>query len=419
MTVTTRQMLTALRAQRKQVELELKALKAEQDGARTDLGRVDTELATAWEHLLAVLVPTMAPELLDRAARRIHLREIDSAQIHDRLTRERAEVQRHQASIHAQPLFQRRDAVRNEASIRLDELDGALAPLEHSVTELECEPFFAEIYRSGYGTEGYVQRFWQSSYYRHWKYADLIVERHAMRLGVQDFAGIRRKYAEERDALASLRTNRTEWRNRLRDLDQLEAKATRLAEELTTLERRTLVWVRGRVREHLDALPDLERSRMLGDDEELRVALARVSGVSAKHRYLAALLDHAIQPPIADLSAALDKANRDITKLIRPKNIGRHWQDADYQRRFGKDRTVSWSKRRSRIRDARTRVVEFHDYSRWDPMRDFLWWDVMTDGQLDGNFIDEVRARGPHTFDRDAAAIATAATRDDYVGDVS
>ena len=112
-------------------------------------------------------------------------------------------------------------------------------------------------------------------------------------------------------------------------------------------------------------------------------------------------------------------ASNAITKLIRPKNIGRHWQDADYQRRFGKDRTVSWSKRRSRIRDARTRVVEFHDYSRWDPMRDFLWWDVMTDGQLDGNFIDEVRARGPHTFDRDAAAIATAATRDDYVGDVS
>ena len=45
--------------------------------------------------------------------------------------------------------------------------------------------------------------------------------------------------------------------------------------------------------------------------------------------------------------------------------------------------------------EARTHIVEFHHYERWNPAADVLWWDVMSDGRLDGNFIPEVRARGP------------------------
>ena len=115
-----------------------------------------------------------------------------------------------------------------------------------------------------------------------------------------------------------------------------------------------------------------------------------------------------------------NKLLRTRGKLERPKNQHARWSDAEAQRMIGQDRTEKWRKRRAYYDDARTRVVEFHHYDRYDPVRDFLWWDVMTDGRLDGNFIDEVRERGPtHYRHEPATTDVQPAWRRDDLSDVS
>jgi hypothetical protein len=414
------QFVQALHAQAKGVEREIKALEAEQKAARADLARVGTEIEQAWTHLISVLVPSLSPAPLNATASRIRLRELEHAFVSNRMNQERAALLREQAALAGHPLFRDREAKRNEASIRLAEVEEALAPLEHSVHELECAPLFLEVFQSGYGTEGYAQKFWQLSYYRHWKHADLILEVHGKRLAVEDFSALRDKYVNEKSAITPLTATRDEWRRLVQDVADLEEKHGRVVQALESLEVRTLVWARGRVREHLNSMPPDELHRLLGNDEELRVALARMLGVEAKRRYLDDMLLNLIKPPLDDLRAALAKAHRDIAKLKRPKNYGRTFSDEEFQRRFGRDRTAAWNKRRTRIHDARTHVVAFHDYDRWSPARDFLWWDLMTDGRLDGDFISEVRERGPrHRHDVDAAAVASASSREDLALDVS
>jgi hypothetical protein len=76
-------------------------------------------------------------------------------------------------------------------------------------------------------------------------------------------------------------------------------------------------------------------------------------------------------------------------------------------------------------------VYVFDRYDRGRFVDDFLWWDLMTDGRLDGNFIPEVhRFRSAHpdwrydagAFGDDeaaAAAVAAAEGRDDNLVDAS
>ena len=69
-------------------------------------------------------------------------------------------------------------------------------------------------------------------------------------------------------------------------------------------------------------------------------------------------------------------------------------------------------------------MVSFDRYSRASFATNFLWWDVMTDGRLDGDFIPEVqkhrsvhggRSRSSRDDDFESAAAAVVA-RDGYSG---
>lgn len=414
---TTRDMIVALERQSAGFRQEIEALQLEEKQTRAGLDKVGGELEAAWEHLVNVLVPSLQADVLDRAAARLHLRDVAAAVTQQRIAADTARLAEIGRRIQGDERWVKREAVQNEAHIRLAELDEAIRPLQQSVGQLESEPHFRRLIQTGYGTDQYGGRFWQTSYYSDWKNGDLIVEKFGSRYGVEDFGGLRAKYLGEREALVPLTANRREWQQKLKDVAELEEQLARAQEDLANMTPRQLAWARGRVRAHLESLPPADLTALLAHDEELRVAAARVAGARAKLDYLEQLVREMIQPAIADLRSAGNKANRDIVKMKRTKNAGRMWSDADYDRRFGKDRRASWDKRRGRIRDVRTRVVEFHHYDRWSPAQDFLWWDVMTDGQLDGNFIHEVRERGP--AHRPEAWAAAQPSSDDLVRDIS
>jgi hypothetical protein len=153
--------------------------------------------------------------------------------------------------------------------------------------------------------------------------------------------------------------------------------------------------VRTRVVDHLRPLDEATLVAMFASHDEGLLACKRIIGIGKKKAYLSSLEQEQVKAGLEEMQATSAKLARTRTKLTRSKYFNVPWPDAEVQRLVGPDRRERWGKRRERMGQTRTHIVEFHHYERWNPAADFLWWDVMSDGRLDGNFIPEVRARGP------------------------
>jgi hypothetical protein len=249
---------------------------------------------------------------------------------------------------------------------------------------------FGELLRTDYGPPTYATPFWSFSYYRHWKHGDLLVEKYGPRFHAKDFATLRAKYTEQLEALTTLREERGRVAQAWERVAALLRKREEAKRGLETIVDRHTQDIRARVRAHLEPLDDERLAQLLAHDEAGRTAAARVSGVRAKRVYLEKMHEQMVKAPREDIRRAILKNERDVAKLTRPKNYNRTMPREVFERRY-KDRRPAWQKRRARYVDTTTHIVHFHDYGRWNPVSDFLWWDVMTDGRLDGDFIPEVQ----------------------------
>ncbi len=72
-----------------------------------------------------------------------------------------------------------------------------------------------------------------------------------------------------------------------------------------------------------------------------------------------------------------------------PKKQGFRMTQEEFDRRF-RDRNDAWNKRWQRYDTTRSQIIVYERYDTYDPVADVIWWDIMTDGRLDGNFIPEV-----------------------------
>ncbi|HEY0134867.1 MAG TPA: hypothetical protein VGB85_12325, partial [Nannocystis sp.] len=94
-----------------------------------DLAALDARVAEAWEHLGAVLVPELAPGLLDALARQIGLPAIRAAAVESGTMQEVARQQALLASVEAEPEYQNREGIKLECEMVLAECEDVLAPL--------------------------------------------------------------------------------------------------------------------------------------------------------------------------------------------------------------------------------------------------------------------------------------------------
>ena len=391
--VTTQKMIAALDRQMTLANSEVSALERLQRGIAQDLARIDGELDAAWQRLTETVLPSLDPAVLDRAAALLRLAPLQSATVEQQLRGIIASAQQRYARVVNDPSYVNRETIINEASIRTAEVEEALRPLVESTSSLEQEPYFSELLQYRYGTDEYAVRFWQLSYYTHWKHAELIIEKHGQRMKSTDFAGIAARYVDEKNAQRSLESVRQSQRDKLRAVDAAVAAVNDADDAAKNAVPRMLASLRGRVREHLAPLDVKDVAALVVGAGDIDLAWRRVVGLKKKQEYLTALSREQLRGPLNDINALRSKLQRDRAKLARPKNLHRQWSQHDYDRRFGVDRSGKWSKRRDRIEDARTHIVRYEAYDRWDPYSDILWWDLMTDGRIDGNFIDEVRER--------------------------
>ncbi|KAF0240008.1 MAG: hypothetical protein FD167_4265, partial [bacterium] len=83
------------------------------------------------------------------------------------------------------------------------------------------------------------------------------------------------------------------------------------------------------------------------------------------------------------------KLNRKVIKYQRPKYNYYSVPDRDAQILYADPRDRLFQ-RRNKFWKSYDVVYGFDDYNYYDYQKDMLWWDLMTDGEIDGNYINEV-----------------------------
>lgn len=383
-----------------------------------DLHQVDGAIEAAWEHLVQVVLPDLAPAALDRAARACHLASIGSVAVSTGMQREAERHRRRIAEVEATPEYAGREGLLAACEVRIAECDESIAPLSEGYRGVFDDRTWARLHHSGYGTPQYAPKWYQLTYYRDWKEADELVERHGPAIGVKDWPALRAKVEEARAAVTTLQAERDAQQARKGHIEGLVRARQDAEQALANLPARQLAEVRGRLRGHLEPLGHEQAAALFPGDPGVVQAMTRLSGLDAKRQYLVQTARNYLQEPRQQVADAIARNERDIAKLSRPKNASRTFPAAQMEKRF-RDRGPAVRKRQMRYGDTRTQLIAFDSYDRGRMIDNFLWWDIMTDGRLDGSFIPAVHQHhtqygayhDPHAHA--VAAVAAPPSRDD------
>jgi hypothetical protein len=100
-----------------------------------------------------------------------------------------------------------------------------------------------------------------------------------------------------------------------------------------------------------------------------------------------------IQQDMAQLQERAGKlaTERQRYDADRYRYRNKRFTQEQFDKRFDRRRIERYDVLYNRYDRAGTTIYVFDDYYRASPLEEFLWWDVMTDGRLDGNFIPEVQ----------------------------
>ncbi len=385
------QFLQAAQAQRRELQTavaETQRLRAGHERQRAELAeRLDRAMA----ELVAALVPDLSTEALTRAVRCTGYPRLAPAGVQAAVAAERQSLGARLTEIQAEPRFHDRELLRaprtGSLTRAVEELLQFRAPLA-AFLEQCAHPRLERLLEGGYGTPEYGTPFWRVSFYGDWRAAGEIVDRFDK---TKTFLELREEILRDREAVsvydAQLAELRAEWAAGQALDEEYEAKR----QALVTLDARWLTQAREALARHLGDLDLSALGPRFAPYADLDLLAKRCWGLRQQIVYADRLAEKHLDAPAADLRAAIAKLDRDVTKYSRPKNQWASIPGEVFERRF-QSRAPRFQKSWQHYQRAHGAVYGFHGYDRGSLASDFLWWDLMTDGRVDGDFIPEVQA---------------------------
>jgi hypothetical protein len=354
---------------------------------RAEIGQA---YAQAVQDLGATLVQALTPEWLDYAIRVTGFTALASENPLAMMQNEKTKRSERLAQIEADPRFAQRELLRHPTT---GSLPRALREMEESLRPLvdvlaRCNhPRLQRLIESGYGTPAYSTGFWRMSYYEDWKAGDEILARFP---GKTFFSQVRDEYLRAIQSVGPLQAEAARLRAEIAAGEALEREYFEGRQALATLDARWLAYVRQRVSSYMLECPPHVLAPRLTALPSVELAYKRALGLTAKARYLDQIFERDVASFQRDAQTAIGKLDRDMTKLSRPKKANTTFPAEAFERRF-RDRGPAFQKRWRRFEKTYGVVYGFSDYHLAPIAQAFLWWDLMTDGRLDGSFIPEVR----------------------------
>jgi len=370
-------------AQYENQEQQFQGLLSENDRRAAELRQ---RQEAAWSQLGATALPVPTEEALTALAERLRLPGLK--QIANETTERRSAIDRLVAQIDELPRYQERERRRVHIQAELNETLPLCEFAQGELQKMMKLPGMQELYEERWGTRHYehqgLLRFFNREFLEDWRRADIIVQA----LHVANFAEAAAKFKERLESAKQMNEAVQRLRAELEELEQLEQNRQKLLDEREALPA-TLQHRAGQMLAQMLETRGKEGARDLPAPEDALRVYAVIEGAEHQTRYLEEMSGRIR----GDLSQLLDRSGR-LREEKRRYEENRHryrnkrFTDDQFGKRFG--RTERYTKLHNRYSQMSERVYVFNDYDRGFGMQDFLWWDLMTDGRFDGNFIPEV-----------------------------
>lgn len=385
------QFMEAARKRRAQVLQEIRETDAEIATWQKRRNEAAALSAAALADLAAAIVPDFTPASFGRAARFAGFRKLADEDPLAKREEERRGLQEWIAKIGADPRYADRVKLRDprvgQLTRKIAELEEFRAPYAETLASF-AHPRLARLIESNYGTDAYGVPVWRLSYYADWKAGDEILEK--LPEGTS-FEEVRRQWLEATRAVADYDAPLELLRAEVKAGEELEARYDAAVESLKTLDERHLAMARTLVGKHVEQTTVATLAPMLAVDPHLELLAKKFDGLAHKVVYLDELGDKQLVALRRELEEERRKLDRDLIKYARPKKAWERFPGDKFERRFhGRD--ARFRKRIDRYRNGHERVWAYDDWRRPSFAEEFLWWDVMTDGRIDGDFIPQVGA---------------------------
>lgn len=285
----------------------------------------------ALEELLEVVLPSLDPQHVDRAAT---LTGVEGLQSTAEAEAERAACRQELDALEADPLYQHREALLCPDT---GELGSALAQLKSHREALEpvlriCfeHPRFLKLLESGYGTPAYGTPFWRMTYHLDRKAAREISER----CKGKSWSRIRQEVVSAMEASSVLDERIKALTERAQNVEALVKRRSQLVSRLKRLDQIWLATGRWRIRRALEARPD-EMFERLGAVPQWREALVRWrTRRELVEEYQRLKSDYLIPALASGDAELLEEYRRREAKLSRFDSLPDEDSGIDWQRFF-------------------------------------------------------------------------------------
>lgn len=351
----------------------------------------------ALDELVALYLPALNQASFASVPALTGYRQFEVNNPFEQMEQRRQKLSAQVVAVEADERYKRREQLLNpvagELTLRFAEAEKQLKFFDDSLRPYESEPEFLGLVRRGYETDAYVVKWWQLQYYRDWKHGDIITEKFER----QSFREVLDNYLRLREAREEFHKDFLVIKKQKVDVENLVNERAQALSGLETLEVDTLNNCRRQLREHLEYIDRNELSTWSAVNPNLVSVIKRIHGIEKKMEYLEELAGRYLKTEREQLIAALTKLSAKVEKYRRPKYAYARIP-AEEANRWLKNPMEKISARRIHFSKSYQRIYGFQRYDVYDYARDMLWWDLMTDGRIDGDFIPEVHSwREQHT----------------------
>ncbi len=398
---------------REQMRTTLDQLNTQQQATRREVSQLVSRQEVALSELASAILPSLTPAAVEQAVTLTGYRlfatqnpanELRLAQqrILAQVSERDAAIDRRITEIEQLPEFQNRLLLRAPRTGTLTREIAELEEFREPFADVlrRCEhPRLARLIEASYGLPEYSVPFWRLSYFSDWKAADEIVAQFG---AGKTFAEVRQQLLTARESVAVYDQKLGKLRAEFQHGETIEREhASLLSEKQSIAEsRHPLQEQHGRMPEQFLKQARIQLERYLSDLDlvtigdrlaqhpDLETMAKRYYGLRKQADYLRQTSSQLLDNARPALEQSIQKLDREINKYSRPKYAYQRVPSDGFAKLAERQRRTS--EILARQRDAQTAILAFQSYQLGRLDEDFLWWDLITDGKVKANYIDEV-----------------------------
>jgi hypothetical protein len=347
---------------------------------------LQTRLSVAYADLGSALLPELSAVAFDELANRIGLPELRT--IYQNGVHRQTQIDQRLDEIESSDLYRNREQRAYDLQKQMDEVRPAYDMAHSAWDAMNHIPRLRDLVERQYGTPNYPHRGWlrffNGQYLADWRRTDEIVAEYS----VSSFVEVISRYRERQEQVQVLGRSVNELdaglkaiQTVLQERDSLLTQRERLPQLVQQKVGHTIAPVLSKI--DISALPN---------PDTLRSRAVLLDGMEHQVQYLDDLVVR-IEEDRAKLQDRYLRlsSERDRYAQNRYRYRNKRFSQEQFNKRFDRSRIDRYDVLYNRYDRMGTTIYVFDDYYRVSPLEEFLWWDIMTDGRLNGSFIPEVQ----------------------------